>query len=254
MSDNPSPRAWFETAFQAEYLQVYAHRDQASARTEVQFLMEQGLSGRVLDLCCGQGRHLIAMRSAGLNAWGLDLSQELLVRAGALDGGSGTNGCLGRADQRVLPLASASLDGATLLFSSFGYHDQSGDGAVLAELSRILKPNGLLVLDLMNPTRVRSRLVPHSVREEQGLRLEETRSLSPDQSRVRKQVRLSRGGASPLEWQEDVRLYDPEGLDVLLGLHQFRTEHRWGGFGGEAFGPDAVRQLVFARKAVGDAS
>ena len=46
MSETP----WFEAAFRADYLAVYAHRDQASAAGEVAFLVEQGLGGRVLDL------------------------------------------------------------------------------------------------------------------------------------------------------------------------------------------------------------
>jgi SAM-dependent methyltransferase len=248
MIPKPSSAAWFETAFRREYLEVYAHRDQASAAAEVAFLLEQGLDGSVLDLCCGQGRHLIAMRESGLEAFGLDLSHELLACAGSLDGGDGIQGFLTRADQRLLPIQDQTLDGVTLLFSSFGYHDDEGDARVLQELARVLKPNGLLVLDLMNPARIRSSLVPHSVREEQGLRLEETRSLSEDGLRVRKQVRLSRAGNEPLAWREDVRLYDPGNLDSLLEAHKFGGIHRWGGFGGQVFDEKAPRQLVLARR------
>ena len=46
MSSKPSIPPWFETAFRAEYLEVYAHRDQASARAEVGFLLGQGLCGK----------------------------------------------------------------------------------------------------------------------------------------------------------------------------------------------------------------
>ncbi len=254
MSPKPSIPPWFETAFRAEYLEVYAHRDQASARAEVGFLLDQGLSGKVLDLCCGQGRHLIAMRDEGLEAFGIDLSQELLMRAGALDGGQKTVGSLARADQRMLPLRDESFDGATLLFSSFGYHDDCGDAAVMEELRRVLIPQGLLVLDLMNPDLIRAGLVPHSVREEQGLRLEETRSLSEDRRRVRKRVRLSRTGSEPLVWEEDVRLYDPADLDALLEDHGFVVERRWGAFGAQVFNAQAPRQLVFARKDAGATS
>jgi SAM-dependent methyltransferase len=122
---------------------------------------------------------------------------------------------------------------------------------VIEELRRVLKPEGLLVLDLMNPDSIRASLVPHSVREEQGLRLEETRSLSEDRRRVRKRVRLSRTGSEPLVWQEDVRLYDPVDLDALLEDHGFVVERRWGGFGEQVFDAQAPRQLVFARRAAG---
>ena len=77
MSDDP----WYVTAFQADYRAVYPHRDLASAAREVEFLIERGVGGRVLDLCCGFGRHTLALRRAGLDAYGADLSGDLLVQA-----------------------------------------------------------------------------------------------------------------------------------------------------------------------------
>jgi SAM-dependent methyltransferase len=243
MSETP----WFEAAFRADYLAVYAHRDQASATREVAFLVEQGLRGRVLDLCCGQGRHLIAMRAAGLWAHGLDLSHELLVRAPRLEGGESTSGRLVRGDQRALPFADASHDAVALLFSSFGYHDDAGDLRVLREVRRILRPGGQVFLDLMNPARIRASLVPHSQRERQGVLLEETRSLSPDGRRVRKRVVMRRvDGGGERAWHEDVRLYEPGELDAALASAGLTPTARFADFQGAPFGADAERQLVRA--------
>ena len=103
---------WFETAFEAGYLDVYAHRDQASANREIAGLLERGLApegARVLDLACGAGRHSLALLSAGCDVVGLDLSRDLLERAAELrSGASGTakgelTGRLIRGDVRSLP-------------------------------------------------------------------------------------------------------------------------------------------------------
>lgn len=247
MSETP----WFEAAFRADYLAVYAHRDQASAAREVAFLIEQGLSGRVLDLCCGQGRHLIAMRSAGLDAHGLDLSHELLVRSPGLEGGATVQGRIVRGDQRALPFASESHDAVALLFSSFGYHDDAGDLGVLREVRRILRPGGRVFLDLMNPPRIRTTLVPESRRERQGLVLEESRSLSEDGRRVRKRVTMRDPEGGERSWMEDVRLYEPGELDAALRAAGLATRARFGDFEGAAFDAAAARQLVVAEAVQG---
>ena len=247
MSETP----WFEAAFRADYLAVYAHRDQASAAREVAFLIEQGLSGRVLDLCCGQGRHLIAMRSAGLDAHGLDLSHELLVRSPGLEGGAAVQGRIVRGDQRALPFAPESHDAVALLFSSFGYHDDAGDLGVLREVRRILRPGGRVFLDLMNPPRIRTTLVPESRRERQGLVLEESRSLSEDGRRVRKRVTMRDPEGGERSWMEDVRLYEPGELDAALRAAGLATRARFGDFEGAAFDAAAARQLVVAEAVQG---
>src|SRR5437870_5612170 len=60
---------------------------------------------RVLDLCCGQGRHAVRLRKRGLFVAGLDISAPLLAMA--RDAARRTAGAQGtawvRADVRALP-------------------------------------------------------------------------------------------------------------------------------------------------------
>ena len=81
--------AWYEESFGAEYLQLYAHRDQAEAAAHVraiQALLDPPQDEPLLDLCCGGGRVLVALWQAGFrHLAGLDLSADLLqAAAGAL--------------------------------------------------------------------------------------------------------------------------------------------------------------------------
>lgn len=230
---------WYVTAFGADYTTVYAHRDLASAREEVAHLVELGVSGRVLDLCCGFGRHSVAMTERGLDVFGLDLSPELLAKADL-----GLR--LVRADARHVPFASASFDSVVNLFSSFGYFGDAGDAAVLDEIARLVRPGGLAVMDLMNPDRIRAALVPESVRETEAGRLEERRAL--EGSRVTKEVRLTAPDGTEKRWREDVRMYAHDELRGLVGERGFEVVSLEGDFTGAQYGPEAERQLVGLRK------
>lgn len=239
---------WYVTAFSADYRTVYPHRDLPSARAEVAWLLEQGLAGRVLDLCCGFGRHTLALAEAGLDVAGLDLSMDLLVGAAELPGGEVLAGRLVRSDARCVPFADRAFDGLVNLFSSFGYFGDEGDAGVLDEIARLLRPDGLAVLDLMNPARIRAGLVPESRRERDGVVLVESRALEDQGRRVTKRVQLTLPDGREKTWREDVRMYEPEELRGLLQARGMAVERVAGGFDGRPFEDASERQLVLARR------
>jgi ubiquinone/menaquinone biosynthesis C-methylase UbiE len=138
-----SDTRWYEEAFRADYLRVYPHRDLDSARPEVAFLLERGVRGRVLDLCCGFGRHALLLAQSGASVVGLDLSLELLSAARELPGFErALAGRLVHADASRLPFRDASFDSLVNLFSSFGYLDADGDARMLSEIARTLRAGG----------------------------------------------------------------------------------------------------------------
>lgn len=242
-------RPWFEEAFGHGYLEVYPHRDLAAARAEVAGLVRQGLAGRTLDLGCGFGRHTLALREEGLDAFGLDLSAELLAHAASLDADGLLRGRLARGDVRRLPFRSATFDGVLMLFSSFGYFDDAGNAAVAAQVARLVRAGGVAVLDVMNPARIRATLVPESLTERGRYELHERRRLTEDGRRVVKDVTLRRRDADgERRWREDVRLYEPDELATLLAGAGLRVERTLGDFDGAPFTAESPRQIGWARR------
>ncbi len=223
---------WFEEAFRADYLRVYPHRDDASAAGEVKAWMGRlpGLAPgrRVLDLACGAGRHLRALRAAGIRAAGCDLSEDLLAAASA----SGSP-CIARCDMRSLPFRDAAFAAVTCFFSSFGYFAaEADDAAGLREAARVLEPRGGLLLDLMDAETVRRDLVPRTERESGGARLVEVRTLSADGRRVEKSVVLGAPGVER-RWRESVRLYSPGEVEAMASAAGLSAAGRFGGHGPE---------------------
>jgi 2-polyprenyl-3-methyl-5-hydroxy-6-metoxy-1,4-benzoquinol methylase len=75
---------WFERSFREDYVLVYRHRDDSAADEEIANLLERlpiRDTGRVLDLCCGSGRHSRALARRGYEVVGVDLSPVLLQLA-----------------------------------------------------------------------------------------------------------------------------------------------------------------------------
>ncbi len=240
-------RPWYESAFEQGYLELYPHRDLSAARAEVAGLLARGVRGRALDLGCGFGRHLLALRERGVDAWGLDRSRQLLTRAAALAGGA-LRGRILRGDFRALPLRERSFDAVLMLFSSFGYFDDRENAQVVGEVARVLRPSGVAVFDLMNPERVRGRLVAESRTRRGALEVVETRRLERGATRIVKEVCLRERGGRERRWREDVRLYERPELEALLAASSLALLRVEGDFDGSASAADAPRQIVWARR------
>lgn len=249
MADSP----WYVEAFRSDYRDVYAHRNLAAAREEVRWLAREVLAdvrGRVLDDCCGFGRHGVALAEHGLDVFGIDLSRDLLASAPELDGAAGTIvGRLAQADMRALPFPDATFEAVVNLFTSFGYLGEDGDARALSEMARVLRPGGTLVMDLMNPAVIRAGLRPESREERDGVVLEARRSLEDDGRRVVKRVDLTLATGERRSWREDVRMYEPDEIDGWLAARGLATVRRAGDFSGVAYDPEtASRQIVVARR------
>ncbi|UUZ84364.1 methyltransferase domain-containing protein [Paenibacillus sp. P26] len=124
---------WYKKSFGNDYLLVYKHRDLQGAYAEVRSMMEwlQPPEGaEVLDLCCGMGRHSMALNRFGFHVTGVDLSDVLLTEARRLDTEEEVRWVQG--DMRQVPL-NETFDAVVNLFTSFGYFDTDEEKRAGAE-------------------------------------------------------------------------------------------------------------------------
>jgi ubiquinone/menaquinone biosynthesis C-methylase UbiE len=170
----PSPPETWDALFSEFYLRAFAD-DEGDAQAGVQAQSAARLAacppgGELLDVPCGYGRHAIALARAGYRVTGVDRSPTLLAEARRRAGDDGP--ALVEADYRELPFPDQHFDAALNLFTSLGFYGDEEDVRALAEIGRVLRPGGRLVIEIMH----RDRLV-HGFHEQDWQRVGEGRLL-----------------------------------------------------------------------------
>lgn len=236
---------WFTRWFGKEYLDLYPHRNDAEARSVVG-LIEQAvdLGGvrRALDLACGSGRHTRVLCD---RVWtvGLDLSMALLEVARA----ESPHAPYVRGDMRRLPFAAHAFELVVNLFTSFGYFDTDDESRhVLAEVRRVIAPQGWFVLDYLNAPHVRAKLVPQDTRKVGSRVITQTRRITDDGRYVEKHISSN---DSPQTYLERVRLFDAADLRALLRDAGFTIEREFGNYNGAPLRRGSQRVILMARAA-----
>jgi cyclopropane fatty-acyl-phospholipid synthase-like methyltransferase len=121
----------------------------AATAAEVEFLVRTtGLrpGHRVLDVCCGSGRHALPLARLGCRVTGIDVSAEAIAHARRAAEDERLAVDLRIGDVRALP-SEVRADVALCMGNAFGYLDHAGTQAFLADLAGLVVPGGALVLD-----------------------------------------------------------------------------------------------------------
>jgi ubiquinone/menaquinone biosynthesis C-methylase UbiE len=120
-------------------------------------LREHGAK-RILDVGCGTGIFTTRMHDVlGAEVVGCDLSEQMLAQAR----GRSTGVDWTRGDVTQLPVGGASVD-AVVCTEAFHWFDQP---AALAEFRRVVRPDGVLLIAMINPrTPIGSRLLGEQAR------------------------------------------------------------------------------------------
>jgi demethylmenaquinone methyltransferase/2-methoxy-6-polyprenyl-1,4-benzoquinol methylase len=105
---------------------------------------------KVLDLCCGTGDVLLSLEARkGSAVFGSDFCHPMLIEARRKIAACKLRSPLFEADALALPLAAGSLD---LITIAFGFRNLANYRRGLDELTRALKPGGVLaILEFSQP-------------------------------------------------------------------------------------------------------
>lgn len=247
-------RAWYEDTFGRDYLSLYPHRNDQEAHKDVNSILRLINPPRdepLLDLCCGAGRHLVALYRVGFTRLaGLDLSADLLAEARLRLSAESMDGVqLMQADMREIPQSNLYRT-IVSLFTSFGYFEEDyEDERVLQSAYRALTCNGTLLLDTLNRGHVVANLVPAEERELEGKRISIHRHITDDGLRVEKETRITQPGSPETAYRESVRMYEKTEIEEMLGNIGFINPQFYGDLEGRAFSSESPRMVFIASKA-----
>jgi D-alanine-D-alanine ligase len=163
------PSDWWRTLFNSLYLETdgdVIENDRNTAQEVDLLIRSAGIerSDRVLDLCCGQGRHSLELARRGFTrVTGLDRSRYLIRLARKRARQRGLAVSFHEGDARRFRLGDAEFHCVCILGNSFGYFERPEDDlAVLESVSRALASGGALVMDLMDGDWMRHHFEPRS--------------------------------------------------------------------------------------------
>src|SRR5712671_3971476 len=219
------PSDWWRTLFNSLYLETDGDiiENDRNTADEVDLLIRSvGLerNDRILDLCCGQGRHLLELASRGFpNVTGLDRSRYLIRLARKRAKQRNLQVSFHEGDARRFRLGDGDFHCVCILGNSFGYFERPEDDlAVLEAVNRALASGGSLVMDLMDGDWMRHHFEPRSWEwVDQNHFVCRERDLAEDGDRLISRevvVHAERGVIADQFYAE--RLYSKERLEALL--------------------------------------
>ncbi len=113
------------------------------------FPLPDGQERAVLDVGCNWGRWTIAAARAGWRATGIDLAKKSIGAARRVAEQLGVEAAYVVGDARELPFAEASFD-AVFSYSVLQHLAKDDMRAVVAEIRRVLRPGGLVWIEMPN--------------------------------------------------------------------------------------------------------
>jgi len=236
---------WWRRIFNSLYLKTDADviDDQSITITEIDMfsdILKISPEHKILDLCCGQGRHSLELARKGFKyVEGLDRSHYLIQKAKKCNNKEDLNIKFREGDARKLPYSNDTFEVVMILGNSFGYFETiQDDMRVLTEVFRVLKPWGKLLIDITDGEYIMKNFQPRSWEWiDKKLFVCRERSLSFDKQRlISREVinHVEKGVVADQFYAE--RLYSNESLIHLLETSGFSNVTIHGGLS-----PDSKR-------------
>ena len=204
--------------------------------------------GRVLDLCCGPGRHSIALAKRGIEVTAVDRSEFLLSKAKAEADKSKLRIDFVTDDMRQF-VRKAAFNLVLNLFTSFGYFDdQEDDLKVLKNAYESLAPGGAIVIDMMGKEILAKKYqATTSSQGADGTLIIERHEISENWTRGRSEWILVKGETAK-SFRLQIRLYSGQEMKELMQKAGFEEVKVYGDLDGIEYGIDAQRLISVGRK------
>jgi len=139
---------WIDEFFGEELAGFHRDISLSITRKQVDFVLERTdvqEGARVLDVCCGFGRHSLELARRGFEVVGIDLNETYLAEARLLAEQENLAAEFVQMDVRELSL-ERGFDLAINLWTSFGYYDDATNASILNKIGQCLITGGKFLI------------------------------------------------------------------------------------------------------------
>lgn len=229
---------------------LFSERRRADAPADVEnviSLLAISPGAKVLDLCCGVGRHSLELARRGFHVTGVDRTKLYLDEAIKRAQAEGLTVEFLQDDMRTF-YRPGVFDAVINFFTSFGYFENpEEDRRVLVNVYHSLRSGGAFVLELMGKEVLARIFRERDWREEDGMIILEERRLSRNWGWIDNRWIMLKEGERQ-EFKISHRLYSAVELSSLLGECGFGKVDAYGDLAGSPYDHTAKRLVVVARK------
>ncbi|MFK7785485.1 MAG: cyclopropane-fatty-acyl-phospholipid synthase family protein [Crocinitomicaceae bacterium] len=229
---------WFDTRY---YHTLYKNRDLSEAKRFIQRLVEHlplKKGDHVLDLACGKGRHAVTLSECGFNVLGVDLSPNSISQAKYFE----NNSLKFAVHDMRNTIPNERFDGVFNLFTSFGYFDSLEENQKAVDsIGKMLKPNGILVIDFMNAHKVIADLVHSETKTVDGITFNIKRKF--DGTHIFKHISFNADGQE-FSFTEKVQALTLSDFSTLLDAANFKILDSFGDFDLNSFKETTSDRLI----------
>jgi SAM-dependent methyltransferase len=247
-------KEWFEDEEVWKTLEPVLFYEQriAAAPAEVQAILKlapkQG--GKVLDLGCGVGQHSIAFAKKKFEVTGIDITPHYIEKAKNAAESHGVKVEWLQEDCRVF-VRPDTYDLAVNVGNSFGLSlNQQDDIAMLANVHKSLKKDGVLVMELMGKEIMAKVFQPSTFDIlPDGTMIGQKNSITDSWGIIRNyRMVIDRAKGKVTEMNLVHWLYSGHELRMFLIQLGYRDVKIYGGLDGSEYGVDAKRLVITAKK------
>jgi ubiquinone/menaquinone biosynthesis C-methylase UbiE len=229
---------------------LFVEKNPAETKKEIeQMISLTGISpnSKILDLCCGLGRHSLELAKRGFEVTGVDRTVQYLDKA------------KGKASEKDLSIEfikddmrnfkrSNYFNTIIIMYTSFGYfEDQNENIKVLHNSFSSLKKKGLLLIDVVGKEILQRKFTERESFELDGITYVEERKVFNNWSRIENRWIMLKDNLQK-EFKLSHWVYSENEIKEMLNNAGFSSVKIFGDLAGKEYDENAERLIAIAVK------
>lgn len=245
--------AWYKPGygiFGPNYFKFYSDSKEGTNK-EVDFLektLDLNPNTKILDLCCGYGRHAIELAKRGYDVTGQDINSFFLKIAKENAKNKKSKIKFIKSDMRYIPF-NDTFNIIINMFTSFGYlEDDEENEKVLNQVYKALKPSGKFFIDTINRDwLIRNYRETDWEKVINGIELSKRKFDYLTGYNYDEKTYITKNGQRK-KYEMRVRSYTLSEFISMLKKNKLKFVRVYGGYDGSEFTYNSRKMIVIAKK------